>query len=62
MDFGGEQKTLDLESWRKERKNLCPTKLDEHFGTLESMFAKMACSLAVNKQIILPYEDKRTSR
>lgn len=63
MDFGLERKTLDLESWRK-KKTLFPkeTEMDEHFGTTESLFAKMACSLAVNKLIILPYVDKRTNR
>lgn len=40
----------------------CPIKMDEHFGTTESLFAKMVCSLAVNKQIILPYVDKTTNR
>ncbi len=61
MDFGGERKTLDLESWRKKKKHY-PIEMDEHFGTTESLFAKMACSLAVNKQMILPYVDKITNR
>lgn len=50
-------------TWRvdEKKKKHCPTEMDEHFGTTES-FAKMACSLAVNKLIILPYVDKRTNR